>query len=771
MSYHRAARAVAALSLMLAMIFLMHPPAFAATSGLVTGTVDDAQHHPVAGADVQLVAGQTHRSTTTDAQGRFSFPGVPFGRYRLYARKAGAGEAQLETTVFSGQLTRVAVTLELKVISHVVTYGRAVRGAPVSVNQLGSEQMSKLPVAKSLNSIIETLPGIVSFSYNEPVAHGFHGLTYNLDGAPLPSTTTQEFSEVIPPQYVGSMEVFTGAIPAEFGGQRSGAVVNLQTLPVNAFAPGFHGSITQGIGNFGQAQGGVTGRFREGNVGALFSLNSNRTNDGLDSPTFVPQHDSSSSTSQLASITWQRDARDKFTVNAVNSFDTFQVPINTVFSANDPVVQPPGTNDTQLENSRFYEATWTHYTKDLQGYLTVAPWFKYGRVRYNPDVPNDLASYIVNPDGTTTPFQATSQDIISSYAGLRVNVFHTAGKQTIGYGVEGDANNVVSNYAISQTGVPTFASNVRQRGTTFGAFVQDQIDISPVVTSRIGVRYDRSVGFVSGNQISPRIELNLQADRKNVLHYYYGRFYAAPALEDTRADAVFAGGSGNSSQLPVYDLKPEQDSYMEFGLHHAFGPGYSGYVDVWSRNVSNVLDTTQLANTPIYALYNSAIGRAQGIDMRLQRYVPGGDFWYLSSTISQSLAQGISGGTFLFSPADVAGASQLEPEDHDQTVSAQAAYEHVFGRERAYNASLQTIYGTGFPVQFLDGSGGRLLPHLTFNVSVGRDAGIGSPYAFGWNLSILNLTDYAYLLKVNNGFNTTQWGQGRQILFTLTEKI
>jgi hypothetical protein len=31
-----------------------------------------------------------------------------------------------------------------------------------------------------------------------------------------------------------------------------------------------------------------------------------------------------------------------------------------------------------------------------------------------------------------------------------------------------------------------------------------------------------------------------------------------------------------------------------------------------------------------------------------------------------------------------------------------------------------------------------------------------------------NMFDHQYLIKVNNGFNTTQWAAGRRIVFRLT---
>ena len=77
--------------------------------------------------------------------------------------------------------------------------------------------------------LLATLPGVVPFSYNEPVINGFHGVTYNIDGAPLPLATTSNFAEIVDPKNIDSIELLTGAIPAEYGGDRMGGVVNIIT--------------------------------------------------------------------------------------------------------------------------------------------------------------------------------------------------------------------------------------------------------------------------------------------------------------------------------------------------------------------------------------------------------------------------------------------------------------------------------------------------------------------------------------------------------------
>ena len=131
----------------------------------------------------------------------------------------------------------------------------------------------------------------------------------------------------------------------------------------------------------------------------------------------------------------------------------------------------------------------------------------------------------------------------------------------------------------------------------------------------------------------------------------------------------------------------------------------------------------------------------------------------------ESLAGGVSGSTFLFCPTldptclSSQSSLTLSPEDHDQTFASEFGYTKRLGSDRSFFATVEPQYGTGYPVQFQNGSG-RLPPHLTFDASFGRDAKRGKSSRLGFEASFTNFTNTKYLLKINNGFNTTQWGPG-----------
>ncbi|MBD5635688.1 MAG: TonB-dependent receptor, partial [Candidatus Eremiobacteraeota bacterium] len=557
------------------------------------------------------------------------------------------------------------------------------------------------------NKVIETLPGIVHFSYNEPVAHGFHGLAYEIDGVPLPLATTSNFSEIVDPRTIDSLEVFTGAFPAEFGGSRQGAVVNIISHRADLTAPET-GSLTVGAGSYGDLQSSLAeSATLFGNTRVFLNLNEERTDRGIDAPTFVPVHDNSNQSNQFLRTITSIGKRDTLAFDASNNDSTFAIPINDTPNPNDPITSPAATDDVQIEHDQFFNAVFTHNSADGNSFTQIAPWYRYDRVRYLGDFPNDLAGGI---DGL-------QQDRHSNFEGIRIDHFHAFGDNAIKLGLDESVENFTGSETIaydtdaSGNPIPTrfFNDNSSQRGSQFGAYVQDKWTPTRYVSLLGGLRYDHSTGYVGGGQLSPRIEFNGQIDPQDILHAYYGRLYAAPFLEDTRRAADILGGDTTGGP-PAYDLKPERDSYYEFGLAHTFAPGARATLNFWKRDVQNVLDTTQLANTPIFAVFNNTIGIAKGVEGRVDASFRNGDSFFFSTALSQSLAGGISGSTFLFPPGSDPSDVTLSPEDHDQTFDATLGYTKRLGADHTFFASVEPQYGTGYPVEFENGNG-RLPPH------------------------------------------------------------
>jgi hypothetical protein len=751
-------------------------PALADVVGVVRGTLSDLNHHPVAGVVVTL-AGADSLSATTDGAGRFAFPRVPFGRYTLHAGTPD-GPVDRSLDVATGTVVDVDL-LPTRVIGRARGTTTAVHGMPIAVNTITAAQIATLPVNTSIARVIETLPGVVRFSYDEPVVDGFHGVTYELDGAPLPSSTSSNFANLIDPRTVGAVETFTGAFPAEFGGQRMGAVVNVRSL---AFAdPPPPGLITLGAGELGTQEGQLQKVVSIGRAQISLAADNLTSDRGLDTPAENTIHDTSSTANQFLRIGLPLDARDSLALDLANQYATYQIPINTnPTNINAGSVSLLNQDDVQREYDRFAALSFTRDDADGNGYFRVVPWTRYNRVVYDGDLPADVRGYVIGTadspqtcpvpvgNGFDCPSNGLFQDRAAAYVGLRASKGRTIGKHTLSYGVDLQQEDFNSNVAIAfapneNPNGPTagpFLDVTAQRGSNTSAYVQDVWTPNTRLAIKPGLRYDHSTGYVSGAQLSPRFEIDQTIAPGTVAHAYIGRYYAAPGLEDTRREAVITNTSPTAT--PVYDLLPERDTLLEVGVAHDFGADRRAYVNAFDRTVVNVLDTTNLLNTPLFAVYNSAIGVDRGIEGRFEQSSPTTTVG-VSFTYSLSLAGGVSGGTFLFAPPDVTNLT-LQPEDHDEAYVGDAYLTRHFGADLKSYVTLESQYGSGFPVAFLNGTGGRLPAHFQENVALGR---LPVGHHVGFEFSVDNLLDHRWLIKVDNGFNTTQWNAPRRALFRL----
>lgn len=789
----RIAPAVTAIILM----FLSAAPALAATTGLVRGTIT-IDGRPAPGAHVMLEGEGSLFETTADARGRYVFAQVPFGTYRLVASSKTAHELQMIVDVASGQVRTIDVALstQLREIAQTtVTAHAGVQLNPPSVSTVSKTEIQSSPVNNSLNRLIETQPGVVQFSYNEPVINGFHGVTYNIDGAPLPLATTSNFAEIIDPKLIDSIELLTGAIPAEYGGDRMGGVVNIISTRPSDLPEGTYGTVTAGFGNQGQGVGTLDLESRSGQSEFFLSGNTYTTDRGLDAPTYTPINDAASNSDQFFRAITQLSSRDSLAFDYSNQFSQFQIPINTdPNNPLDPIVSVPGTLDTQLEYDKFANLNWTRTSQDGNGIFQLIPWYRSTRIDYLGDLPLDVLA--TEPDFSNCPPTCSdtvhliglNQQSFASYLGLRASDFRAAGDHAWKIGVDVNRETATASQqfacyyvdckASGAVASPYFSSYTTpqgQAGSQLGIYGEDRWQMNQYVLWNYGLRYDQSTGYTGGSQWSPRIGVNIWDGGKNVAHVYYGRFYAAPLLEDVRqACVLLQAQQACSSSSPVYDLKPERDSYYETGVVHTFNAHLTGSLNVFAKSSVNVLDTTQLFNTPIFAVYNNSIGIDHGAEIHLQDTEPNSDMWFLNGTVSGSYAACVSGSEFLFPPntnaPGVPCVAQLSLEDHSQTVDATASYTHRFGGTKTWFTTLQADYGSGFPVAFQDANvnlNGTLPAHTTLDFALGRDTSTGrqgQERGLGFSLQVTNLLNHQYPIKVANGFNTTQISNGTQYL-------
>jgi hypothetical protein len=276
---------------------------WAAFQGAVRGTVVDGQTNAAApGATVRLVAlGSTFtRSTTTDAQGQYAFTDLDVGEYALTVDAPGLAAGPVIVAVRSGdtlvQDLALAAIPESEgpplVLPPMTVTASPPRTPASSATQVvvSGRRLEQTPGAtlNIMEALKNTVPGAVEASEHLHF-HGGHEVGYLVNGVPIPDNSVfGQFSSLMDPKIVKSLEVITGGFLAEYGDRTSG-IVNIVTKS-GADLPN-HLVVSPTIGTSGirglTLQGGGGNKVFSG----VFLANLAQTGRYINSPTFQDIHD------------------------------------------------------------------------------------------------------------------------------------------------------------------------------------------------------------------------------------------------------------------------------------------------------------------------------------------------------------------------------------------------------------------------------------------------------------------------------------------------
>jgi hypothetical protein len=200
--------------------------------------------------------------------------------------------------VRSGVPTKIAIELKLGAAATTVNVtengGDLVENDSTFHTDVDRGLFEKVPLESSSSSVSSlvtlTTPGVAADSNGL-----FHGLgdhaqnSFSVDGQPISDQQSKVFSNQIPSESIQSLEVISGAPPAEFGDKTSLVIKVTTRSGLGVDQP--HGSVNTSYGSFGTAStsadlayGGKTW----GNFVAVSGLRSGRF---LDPPETVALHD------------------------------------------------------------------------------------------------------------------------------------------------------------------------------------------------------------------------------------------------------------------------------------------------------------------------------------------------------------------------------------------------------------------------------------------------------------------------------------------------
>ena len=716
-------------------------PVFATVFGTVRGIVHDPQHRPVQDVTVTLKAKTSSyvQTAQTDANGEFHFDAVPLGEYRATASAASFAPEEQSIAVLSG--TAPILHFELKLGSQTESIivsadaGTAQLESITPTTLVNRLEISDTPGASRTNSlalITDYVPG--SYVVHDQLhVRGGHQVTWLIDGIAIPNTNiASNLGPQVDPKDIDTMEAQRGSYSADYG-DRTYGIFNV--APRTGFERDNEAELVLSGGNFYQTDdqfnfGGHSNRFAY-----YASVNGNRTNLGLQTPTSAVIHDAANGFGGFTSLIYNADSQDQLRLVAQLRRDFFQVP----FDPNDAGTQGQFLRDANRESDSFVISSWVRtFSPGLM--LTISPFYHYNSANYQSTLEDFPSSATEDRSSKYEGGQATLS-WIKNRSNLRVGLYGFSQQDGQLFGLICHDPSQCENVEPPERHSPD--------GSLAAVYAEEQFKATSWLTLNGGFRQTHFSGGVVENASSPRAGASLRIPKLHwVFRAFYGHFYQAPPLLTVSGPLLQAANNQNLSFIPLHG---ERDEEHQFGVTIPFH-GWTLDASNFLTRAENFFDHNNFNNSDLFFPITVQGARINGWELTLRSpRVRNRAQVYL--TYSNQLALGfgdINGGLTNFSFGD--GFKFL---DHDQRNTLHLGGQYTLPW-RAY-ASTDVYYASGFS----NGSPppSHLQSHTTFDLSLGKSFG----ERFSANLQAINVANRRVLLDNSFTFGGTHYLNPREL--------
>ena len=428
------------------------------TAAAIGGTVEDESGSVVVGAGVSIENPVTsyHRSATTDAQGRFSFTNVPYNPYHLTVNATGF--ATYTQDVAPRSSVPMNLTINLQVSASTTTVNVEAQGGDLVENDstfhtdLDKSLLDTMTLESQTSqlsaAVTQGTPGVAADSNGQIHGLGDHAEnSISMDGQPMTDQISKVFSNQLPLDAVQSMEVISGAPPAEYGGKTS-VVINVTTQSGQGVTTP-HGAVTMSYGTFGTTNVGFNVAYGGKNWGNFISASGLDTGRFLDPPEFSVMHDRGNEANIFDRVDFQISNKDSIHLDLGYTRSWFQTP-NTFdgqyaspWSGLDGVLpavenyggvgpdgQVVGPTDQRSKIGTFnISPSWTRVVNNNTVW-TTGVWVRRDEYNYYPS--NDPFADLGPP---SLQRESVGQERSLSNAGVRSSVSYVKGGHTVKAGV------------------------------------------------------------------------------------------------------------------------------------------------------------------------------------------------------------------------------------------------------------------------------------------------------------------------------------------------
>ncbi len=583
-----------------ALVLLSAPQFYAAVLAAVRGVIHDPNHRPIQGAQVTIraLASAWTQNAQSNADGEFQFDAVPVGDYEVSVSAPNFAPFQQQITVTSGKSPIFHFQLEISGIKQTVEVSGAVSklNTQSSTIQTGiaPREIAQTPGADQTNSlamITDYVPG--AYMVHDMLhMRGGHQVNWFFDGIPVINTNiAANVAPLINPKNVESLEVQRGGYSSEYGDRTYGF---FNVVTPSGFERNNDAELVTSYGNFHTTDdqlnfGGHTERFAY-----YASLDGNRSDLGLGTPTSAVIHDQNSGLGGFVSLLYNPSAQDQVRWIASLRGDHYQIP-------NGPDDQAAGIRDLDLERDYLLGFQWVHTTPG--GLLfSLSPYLHFNTANY------------VGGQGDT-PFVLDDKSR-STYVGARAVLQGQRKGHNVRLGVEVWGQHGSTFFGLTANpGGQVVQQQEQHWANSESLFVEDQYKASSWLTVDAGVRLTHYGGLLDENAAAPRLGGGIRLPRLHwIVRGYYAYYYQPPPLDSLSGPLLqFALNQG----FGFAPLPGERDIQHDIGLTIPLRD-WAVEVDNFHTNARNFLDHDVIGNSGIFIPLADLAARISGTEITVR---------------------------------------------------------------------------------------------------------------------------------------------------------
>ena len=626
-----------------------------------------------------------------------------------------------------------------------------------------------------IDKVLLQMPGV---SYDSAVANpNFHvrneyaNVQYRINGVLLPEGVSG-LGSVIDTNFISSMSLLTGTLPAQYGLRTAGVIdITSRTFSAPTGTISYYGGSRETMTpsfDFGGAAGNtqyfVTAR------GNWNSLGIENTTDQLNAI-----HDHTDRGKFFGYTSTLLNDSTRFSLISGASYSKFQIPNNPgllpLGDFGPTVYNSANLNENQYDTFAYQLAALQTKGEDIDTQLGT--FFRYAKVHFVPDIFGDLVFNDVASDVTRESYLYGIQ-FDSSY---RLNDVH---KLRAGFAVSAEQTNVTNTStvlpvdpttgAIAPTPFPiTDATSLL--GWNIGGYLQDEWKLSNTLALNLGIRFDQLYQFIQANQVSPRAVMVYKPIEGTTFHAGYARYFTPPMQSQaTQSNLALFTNTTNQPEIPYNSpVLPERSNYFDVGVDQKVLPGLDIGVDFYYKMAKDMIDDGQFGQAVVLTQFNWAQGYSDGAEFKV-KYQNGNFNAYANFAYGTMRATGPISNQYLLDAATytyLLNNSHFTDDMQLMTGSAGASYR--------WNQTLFTVnmrYGSGLRSEFANFDHGA--PYAVVNLGIKHDIQMtpnGNPLTARFD--IVNLLDQAYELRNGTGIGVfaPQFGARRGYYFGLSQKF